>query len=235
MPPPAEAGILETALLSDGPRLLLSAVHRLNGGAIATVFYGQRYLDWQQQQIGLYMAVFSLVGSLFILTIQPLLSRVLRRKVTDLEMARLAYIGPVAYFALLATLPNPSVMAFALLPLFSLATTALPHFRALFSKAQSDAAQGEQMSLVAALESLPQLYAAPLAALAFNKLLHHPQLVLLGAAALPLAAMVLLWVGLPSSYDGRGGATADGPSLLPEDRLAPINETDADSTRVPVE
>ena len=95
-------------------------------------------------------------------------------------MVRLAYVGPIAYYATLAAAPrHTDIFVWALLPLFALGPTALPHFRALFSRAQPDCAQGEQMALVAALESLPQLYASPLASALFFWLLHTPSAVFL--------------------------------------------------------
>ena len=174
----------------------LLAMGGLNGGAISVVFYGQRYLGWGQQQIGYYIGAFSVLGGLMIVCVHPTASWLLGRPISDLTMVRFAYILPLAYFMLLAALPRKDVLVFALLPLFAAGPTALPHFRALFSRARPDDAQGEQMSLVAALESLPQLYSAPLASLAFNLLLHQPWIVLLGAGILPIGAMLVLWLGV---------------------------------------
>ena len=58
----------------------------------------------------------------------------------------------------------------------------------------ADEAQGEQLALVAALESLPALYASPLASLAFGVWLHQPWVVLAIAAGVLLVAMLLLWL-----------------------------------------
>ena len=88
------------------------------------------------------------------------------------------------------------MLVYALLPLFSLCSVAIPHFRALFSLAQPDEAQGEQMALIAALESLPQLYAGPLAALAFGVWIRTPWVVFACAITVLLAAILLLWVGV---------------------------------------
>ena len=60
------------------------------------------------------------------------------------------------------------VLLFAAMPLFSLGATALPHFRALFSKAVGGAQQGERMAVVGALESLPQVYLQPLVSVALQ-------------------------------------------------------------------
>ena len=53
--------------------------------------------------------------------------------------------------------------------------------------------QGEQMALVAALESLPQLYASPLASALFYYLLHTPSAVFGVFVAILTVAVALLW------------------------------------------
>ena len=175
------------------------AVGGLNGGAISMVYYGQRYLNWGQQEIGYYMVAFSATGATYILGLHPALSWLLGRRISDLAMVRCAYFGPVLYFVVLAlaasgVLPRPDILAYAAMPLLSLGSLALPHFRALFSIAQPDYAQGEQLAFVAALESTPLLYAAPIASAAFQACLHHPSVVLLGCTVLPIVAILLLWL-----------------------------------------
>ena len=118
--------------------------------------------------------------------------------------------------------PAPrQVTAYALLPLLAMGGCALPHFRACFSKvshpsnhrritagqspikrsppqARGPSEQGETMSLIAALESLPSLLASPLASLAFRYTLASPEgarPVLGACAAGPALAMLLLRYG----------------------------------------
>ena len=196
---------LRTARLRVLCVAFLFAMGGSTGGAISVVFYGQRYLNWGQQQVALYFVGFGASSATMILALQPALSRLRGRTLTDHDMVRIAYLGPTVYFGLLGVLPRTDVLAFALLPIFALGPAGLPHFRALFSIACPDEAQGEQMSFVAALESLPQLYAAPLAALAFRAAMHTPQLVLVACAAVPLVATILLCL-LPQSRRAPGGA-----------------------------
>ena len=177
------------------------ALGGMNGGALTLVFYGLHYLGWRQQEVSTFTAAFTASGAILIAIVHPLLCRVLGRKVTDLSMIRGAYLGPILYFGLLGLLPRPDIVIFALLPLFALGPVGLPHFRACFSLSKADDAQGEQLAAVAALESLPALYAAPVASLAFAQFLHQPRVVLLGCTLLPLAAVVLLWVGVHEHRD----------------------------------
>lgn len=194
----------------------LLAMGGLNGGAMTVVFFGQRYLGWQQQQIGTYIAIFSATGGLFNLILHPLISKITGRRPSDLTMVRCAYVGPVMYFAILSAMSkHASTLAYALLPLFSLGATATPHFRGLFSRAQADEAQGEQMALVAALESLPNLYASPLASLGFRACLHTPWMVLVGAGVvLPSTAILTLWLCVGSPPQPRDRASGPSAGLL---------------------
>ena len=190
----------------------LLALSGLQGGAISVVYYGQRYLDWGPSQLGYYVAGFSLSGGAMIVVVHPLVSALLGRRLTDLAMVRAVYLGPAAYFLLLALLPNKGTLAFALLPLFGLGPCALPHFRALFAASRPDEALGETLALVAALESLPQLIASPLASLAFAAFLHTPSVVLVGCAALPLVATLGLWALFRTP--ARAIVDVDAPPLL---------------------
>ena len=76
------------------------------GGASTVVYYGQRYLGWRQQQIGIFFGGFSMTGALLVMIVHPLVSWVSGRRVSDLTMVRYAYAGPVLYFALVAALPR---------------------------------------------------------------------------------------------------------------------------------
>ena len=64
------------------------------------------------------------------------------------------------------------------------------------------------MATIAALESLPQLYASPLASMGFRYALKHPWPVFVGAAALPIAATVMLWTCVPYPVDASASASA---------------------------
>lgn len=186
------------------------AVGGITGGAISIVFYGQRYLSWGQQQIGLLIAGFSLFGACAITFVHPLLSCIFGRRISDLTMVRCAYVGPVLYFPLFVLLPRKDICAYALLPLLASGMSALPHFRALMSLARPDNAQGELLSLVAALESTPSLYASAGAAILFNVFLHQPWIVLVGwGSGLPLVAMLLLWFGVSDVPVGRATSSDD--------------------------
>ena len=57
------------------------------------------------------------------------------------------------------------------------------------------------MALVAALESLPQLYATPLASALFYRWLHAPSRVFLVFVALQLTALALVWLGVRREAD----------------------------------
>ena len=98
-------------------------------------------------------------------------------------------VGPVIYLLLIALLPSPARVAFYAMPLLGLNACALPFFRACFSKARPLERQGETLMLVAALESVGSMVAAPLAALGFALLLHTPRLVFVFGAVLVVVAM----------------------------------------------
>ena len=102
--------------------------------------------------------------------------------------------GPPLYLLALFLAPADACEHIALwgMPLLGLGACALPHFRALFSTARPAERQGETMALVAALESVPQMVASPLAALAFTHLLQTPQLIFIACMAPVLLALLLL-------------------------------------------
>lgn len=169
----------------------------VSSGAGCLVFYGQRFLGWDQMHIAALLAIFSSTGSIFCFVVQPLACKLFRRRVSDLTIVRVAYIGPILYFTLVAMLPLSNNVLYGLLPLLSFAACAIPHWRALFSLAQTDDAQGEQMSLIAALESVPQLISSPIVAVTFRFFIHTPWIVLIGAGAvLPAMTMLLVWLGV---------------------------------------
>merc|ERR1719440_2193048 len=85
-------------------------------------------------------------------------------------------------------------MVFALVPLQALGATALPHFRASFSKAVGQAQQGEQMAAAGALESLPQFFAQPLVSFAFSHAMRTPWIPFCGVIASICCAILLLAV-----------------------------------------
>jgi hypothetical protein len=72
--------------------------------------------------------------------------------------------------------------------------------------------QGEQMATIAALESLPQLYASPVASMGFRYALQHPWPVFVGAATLPIAAIVILWTCVPHPVDASASASVQADS-----------------------
>ena len=113
-------------------------------------------------------------------------------RIADLHMVRCCTVGPVIYLLLIALLPSPAHIAFYAMPLLGLNACALPFFRACFSKARPLDRQGETLMLVAALESVAQMVAAPLAALGFALLLHAPRLVFIFGAGLVVVAMFVL-------------------------------------------
>ena len=105
-----------------------------------------------------------------------------------------AYLGPPVYLLLLylAPLDAREAVAFWAIPLLGCGACALPHFRALFSAARPAERQGETMAMVAALESIPQMVASPLCALAFTRMLSAPQFIFVAAAGPVLLALLLL-------------------------------------------
>lgn len=170
----------------------LLATGGVQGGVQAFILYAQRYLDWKEEQIGFFVAPFSALGATMILLVHPVATCLLRRPPSDLSMVRAAYFAPLVYFSLLAIFPSQAEpIAYGALPLLTAGACALPHFRALFSAARPPEHQGEQMALVAALETLPQLFATPLVSVAFSALIHTPSLVFVICGAI-LAVVILL-------------------------------------------
>jgi MFS family permease len=224
VPPPASAAewarsftpVLLVRMLLDaqcrmGPLALafLLATGGVQAGVQAFILYAQRYLDWREEKIGLYVAPFSALGATLILIAHPLATYLLKRPPTDLSMVRAAYFGPVLYFTLLAAFPaHAEPIAFGAMPLLASGACALPHFRALFSAARPQAQQGEQMALVAALESLPALYATPLIAVAFSAFIHTPNRVfLLCNGAVGLAILMLFCIRQRAVIGAADGAS----------------------------
>mmetsp|Transcript_9499 Transcript_9499/g.31591 ORF Transcript_9499/g.31591 Transcript_9499/m.31591 type:complete len:502 (-) Transcript_9499:666-2171(-) len=196
----------------------LLATGGVQAGVQAFILYAQRYLDWKEEMIGLFVAPFSALGATMLLVAHPLATFVLKRPPTDLSMVRAAYFGPVLYFSLLAAFPSHAEpIAFGAMPLLSAGACALPHFRALFSASRPQAQQGEQMALVAALESLPALYATPLIAVAFSALIHTPNRVfLLCNAVLGMAILLLMCIrprAVVAAADGASGSLRDALSM----------------------
>ena len=147
-------------------------------------------------------------------------------------MVRGCIVGPVVYLLLIALLPAPAHVAFYAMPLLGLNACALPFFRACFSKARPLERQGETLMLVAALESVGQMLAAPLAAAAFALLLHTPRLVfLLGVAPLVVAMFVLI-----SIREEKLRRAEPSGQLLGEEGESPCRSSDpaANCTSVPV-
>jgi hypothetical protein len=64
------------------------------------------------------------------------------------------------------------------------------------------------MATIAALESLPQLYAGPLASLAFRNCVDSPWPVFVSCAVLPAVSILLLWACVPRSLDGSAPTVA---------------------------
>ena len=148
-------------------------------------------------------------------------------------MVRGCTVGPVIYLLLIALLPSPARVAFYAMPLLGLNACALPFFRACFSKARPLERQGETLMLVAALESVGQMVAAPLAALGFALLLHTPRLVFVFGAVLVVVAMFVL-VFIRESALRRAEPMGQ---LLCEEGESPCRSSsvqDADCATVPV-
>lgn len=169
------------------------------GGVSAFLLYAQRYLHWEVGKIGLYVALFAVTTGTMILCNTLILPRLLARcggrpPPHDLSMVRGAYLGPPVYLLLLylAPLDAREAVAFWAIPLLGCGACAIPHLRALFSAARPAERQGETMAMVAALESIPQMVASPLCALAFTRMLSAPQFIFVAAAAPVLLALLLL-------------------------------------------
>ena len=87
-------------------------------------------------------------------------------------------------------------------------------YRALISSLQPDNEQGQAFAMIAVLESLPGLWASPLASLAFSCFLHRPGLVLLGCAALPVCTLLTLCLGISHGRLSRAQDPSHRSSLL---------------------
>ena len=131
------------------------------GGVSAFLLYAQRFLDWEEGKIGLFVALFAVVTGTMILFNTIVLPRLLARCCArppphDLSMVRAAFLGPPAYLLLLYLAPYDAreAVAFCGIPLLGCGACALPHFRALFSAARPVAPRGQNAVLVA-----PQLTA----------------------------------------------------------------------------
>ncbi len=159
--------------------------------------YAEQYMGWGSEAIGTWMTAHLLVNAPVIFLLNPVLGLVLRRRPTHVEVLRVSMLGPIIFCALLSLLPARSLGTFSYigLPLYSCAFASIPHYRATFSSLCSSANQGEQLALVAALESVPQLLATPCLSLAFRALAHSsigPRPVFLCGSVLSLIAFVLL-------------------------------------------
>ena len=132
------------------------------GGVSAFLLYAQRFLDWEEGKIGLFVALFAVVTGTMILFNTIALPRLLARCCAcppphDLSMVRAAFLGPPTYLLLLYLAPSDDAreaVAFCGIPLLGCGACALPHFRALFSAARPVAPRGQNAVLVA-----PQLTA----------------------------------------------------------------------------
>ena len=164
--------------------------------ALFTLF-AEQYMGWGSEAIGTWMTAHLLINAPVIFLLDPVLGLLLRRRPTHVEVLRVATMGPIVFCALLSLLPVRCLGTFSYigLPLYSCAFASIPHYRATFSSLCSSANQGEQLALVAALESVPQLLATPCLTLAFRALAHSsigPRPVFLCGSALSLLAFVLL-------------------------------------------
>jgi MFS family permease len=114
------------------------AMGGVNGGISTLVQYARHEAGWGQEQISYFIAAYSACAATFIIGTQPLLSCLLGRRVTDLSMCRGAYFGPVLFLCMLGFIPMArfNVAVFAMLPLACSGAVAIPHFRALFSRAK---------------------------------------------------------------------------------------------------
>ncbi len=123
------------------------------------LLYAEQLLGWSASQIGDWLSIHFVVNALVVFAGNPVASLLLGRRASHIEMVRFSLVGPVTFGILLAALPSQTIphFCYAGLPLLALGFVSIPSFRAIFSSARDAAHQGEQLSLIAALESLPQL------------------------------------------------------------------------------
>ena len=170
----------------------------LQGGALTFVLYAQRFLSWGAGDIGEYMSAFSgTCAALLLLNLAAVTWLCGRARPSPLAYVRAGYAAPFLFFGLLAVIAGMApdairVACWALLPLLCFGMLGMPYNRALFSAARPDDAQGETLALIAAIESLPSMYASPAGALLFASFEHQPWIVFGALSSLVLLAQLLL-------------------------------------------